>query len=269
MAIRTHPGGSLLRSRTPICRSSHVSALPRKPPPGRSRLTRQCRWPLQHRWSLWLICNRNWTRLPVCRRIRRTAALDAWRSRPVAAFACTGRHGSIADAGFRQFQFDPLGGLADRRPALAFHARNGRQAGVSPGRRLARHRPRHGGAHARGLARALCRNHGFLRAARADRLPLAAAVAPGDAGPRTRAALFLAGDRRRSIRRSASPTAERGGARGWRRRPCPDWPEIAAAAVRSDDEHDLSLVFSAREEQREFGDRLYQVVAARRMQLIA
>jgi hypothetical protein len=55
----------------------------------------------------------------------------------------------------------------------------------------------------------------------------------------------------------------------WRRQPCPDWPEIAAAAVRSNDEHDLSLVFSAREEHRKFGDRLYQIVAARRMQLIA
>ena len=55
----------------------------------------------------------------------------------------------------------------------------------------------------------------------------------------------------------------------WRRQPCPDWPEIAAAAVRSDDEHDLSLVFSAREEHRKHGDRLYQVVAARRIQLIA
>jgi hypothetical protein len=55
---------------------------------------------------------------------------------------------------------------------------------------------------------------------------------------------------------------------GWRRLPCPDWPEIEAAAVRSDDEHDLSLVFSAREEFGTFGDRLYQVVAARRVQLI-
>ena len=55
---------------------------------------------------------------------------------------------------------------------------------------------------------------------------------------------------------------------GWRRLSCPDWPEIEAAAVRSDDEHDLSLVFSAREEFRTFGDRLYQVVAARRMGLI-
>jgi hypothetical protein len=54
----------------------------------------------------------------------------------------------------------------------------------------------------------------------------------------------------------------------WRRTPCPDWSEIEAAAVRSDDEHDLSLVFSAREEFRTFGDRLYQVVAARRVQLI-
>jgi hypothetical protein len=55
----------------------------------------------------------------------------------------------------------------------------------------------------------------------------------------------------------------------WRNAACPDWPDIEAAAVRSDDEHDLSLVFSAREEFRMFGDRLYQVVAARRMRLIA
>jgi hypothetical protein len=53
-----------------------------------------------------------------------------------------------------------------------------------------------------------------------------------------------------------------------RRAPAPDWPEIAAAAVRSNDEHDLSLVFSAREEWKVYGDRLYQVVAARRLNLI-
>jgi hypothetical protein len=62
------------------------------------------------------------------------------------------------------------------------------------------------------------------------------------------------------------PTAEMLDA--WRQLPCPDWPQIEAAAVRSDDEHDLSLVFSAREEWKMFGDRLYQVVAARRVQLI-
>jgi hypothetical protein len=62
------------------------------------------------------------------------------------------------------------------------------------------------------------------------------------------------------------PTAEM--LEGWRRRPCPDWPEIEAAAIRSDDEHDVSLTFSAREEWRVFGDRLYQVVAARRLGLI-
>jgi Questin oxidase-like len=55
----------------------------------------------------------------------------------------------------------------------------------------------------------------------------------------------------------------------WRRLPCPDWPEIEVAAVRSNDEHDLSLTFSAREEWRAYGDRLYQVVAARRLGLIA
>jgi hypothetical protein len=51
--------------------------------------------------------------------------------------------------------------------------------------------------------------------------------------------------------------------------PCPDWGAIAAAARASDDEHDLSLVWSAREEHRHRGDRLYQVVAARRMGLLA
>jgi hypothetical protein len=55
----------------------------------------------------------------------------------------------------------------------------------------------------------------------------------------------------------------------WRRAPCPDWREIASAAVKSDDEHDLSLTFSAREEARVYGDPLYQVVAARRLKLIA
>lgn len=51
--------------------------------------------------------------------------------------------------------------------------------------------------------------------------------------------------------------------------PCPDWEEISAAACRSDDEHDLSLVWSAREEHAHRGDRLYQVVAARRVGLVA
>ena len=54
----------------------------------------------------------------------------------------------------------------------------------------------------------------------------------------------------------------------WRHADCPEWPEIKAAAVRSNDEHDLSLTFSAHEEWKVYGDRLYQVVAARRMQLI-
>jgi hypothetical protein len=54
----------------------------------------------------------------------------------------------------------------------------------------------------------------------------------------------------------------------WRHLPCPDWPEIESVAIMSDDEHDLSLVFSAREEWKTFGDRLYQIVAARRVGLI-
>lgn len=55
----------------------------------------------------------------------------------------------------------------------------------------------------------------------------------------------------------------------WRQQPCPGWPAIAAAAVASDDEHDISLVFSSREEEAVWGDRLYRIVAARRMGLIA
>ncbi len=55
----------------------------------------------------------------------------------------------------------------------------------------------------------------------------------------------------------------------WRRLPCPDWPTIMATAVASPDEHDISLVFSASEEEKLTGDRLYRVVAARRLKLIA
>lgn len=49
----------------------------------------------------------------------------------------------------------------------------------------------------------------------------------------------------------------------------PSDEEIAATAVASDDEHDHSLVFSAFEEFALTGDRLYKVVAARRVGLIA
>lgn len=55
----------------------------------------------------------------------------------------------------------------------------------------------------------------------------------------------------------------------WRRLPCPDWPVIMRTAVASDDEHDISLVFSASEEEKVYGDPLYRVVAARRVGLIA
>jgi len=53
-----------------------------------------------------------------------------------------------------------------------------------------------------------------------------------------------------------------------RRQPCPGWAEIGAKAIASDDEHDLSFTFSALEEGRCYGDRLYQVLAARRVGLI-
>ena len=55
----------------------------------------------------------------------------------------------------------------------------------------------------------------------------------------------------------------------WRRLPLPSDQDIAAAAVASNDEHDHSLAFSALEEYRHTGDRLYKVVAARRLGLIA
>lgn len=55
----------------------------------------------------------------------------------------------------------------------------------------------------------------------------------------------------------------------WRALPVPSDAAIAAAAVASDDEHDHSLVFSAFEEFRVFGDPLYKVVAARRVGLLA
>jgi hypothetical protein len=48
----------------------------------------------------------------------------------------------------------------------------------------------------------------------------------------------------------------------------PDWPEIKERACLSDDEHDISLAFSASEEEARTGDRLYRVVAARRVGLI-
>jgi hypothetical protein len=54
----------------------------------------------------------------------------------------------------------------------------------------------------------------------------------------------------------------------WRSEPSPPWPEIKAAAIASDDEHDHSLSFSAFEEWARTGDDLYRVVAAKRLGLI-
>ncbi|MBO0664285.1 DUF4243 domain-containing protein [Jiella sp. CQZ9-1] len=55
----------------------------------------------------------------------------------------------------------------------------------------------------------------------------------------------------------------------WRSLPCPDWPEIFHAACQSLDEHDLSLTFSAQQEEAVYGDPLYRRAAARRLGLIA
>ena len=54
----------------------------------------------------------------------------------------------------------------------------------------------------------------------------------------------------------------------WRRMPLPDWPEIFREAITRDDEHDLSLSFSAGEEFKHYGDPLYQYAAAKRLNLV-
>jgi hypothetical protein len=54
----------------------------------------------------------------------------------------------------------------------------------------------------------------------------------------------------------------------WRRTPLPDWPEIYREAVTRDDEHDLSLTFSAGEEFKHYGDPLYTYAAAKRLNLV-
>jgi hypothetical protein len=54
----------------------------------------------------------------------------------------------------------------------------------------------------------------------------------------------------------------------WRRARLPEWPEISREAVARDDEHDLSLTFSAGEEFKHYGDRLYQYAAAKRLNLL-
>ncbi|MBV9908550.1 MAG: questin oxidase family protein [Hyphomicrobiales bacterium] len=54
----------------------------------------------------------------------------------------------------------------------------------------------------------------------------------------------------------------------WRRMPLPGWPEIFSEAVKRDDEHDLSLSFSAGEEFKHYGDPLYTYAAAKRLNLV-
>jgi hypothetical protein len=54
----------------------------------------------------------------------------------------------------------------------------------------------------------------------------------------------------------------------WRRARLPDWPDIYREAIARDDEHDLSLTFSAGEEFKHYGDRLYQYAAAKRLALV-
>jgi hypothetical protein len=68
-----------------------------------------------------------------------------------------------------------------------------------------------------------------------------------------------------SLHRSA---ATRHGLDEWRRMRLPDWPAIFREAATHDDEHDLSLGFSAGEESKRYGDPLYKYAAAKRPNLI-
>jgi hypothetical protein len=54
----------------------------------------------------------------------------------------------------------------------------------------------------------------------------------------------------------------------WRRTRLPDWPGIFCEAITRDDEHDLSLSFSASEEFKRTGDPLYKYAAAKRLNLL-
>jgi hypothetical protein len=54
----------------------------------------------------------------------------------------------------------------------------------------------------------------------------------------------------------------------WRARPAPPWPELHAAARRSRDEHDISLTFSAWQEDTMYHDPLYRVAVARQLRLL-
>jgi hypothetical protein len=54
----------------------------------------------------------------------------------------------------------------------------------------------------------------------------------------------------------------------WRRMRLPDWLEIFDEAMTRDDEHDLSLSFSASEEFKRYGDPLYKYAAAKRLKII-
>ena len=54
----------------------------------------------------------------------------------------------------------------------------------------------------------------------------------------------------------------------WRHMRLPEWPDIFREAVSRDDEHDLSLPFSASEEFKRYGDPLYRFAAAKRLDLV-
>ena len=115
---------------------------------------------------------------------------------------------------------------------------------------------------------ALCRDARLLRIACGHGNALAEAHGAAHARRGDAAALFLAGHRIAGPEDRLSRSASADELEAWRRARLPDWPEIYREAVARDDEHDLSLTFSAGEEFKHYGDRLYQYAAAKRLSLV-
>ena len=93
-------------------------------------------------------------------------------------------------------------------------------------------------------------------------------IAPRTPGPRRAAALFLAGDCIARAEDRLSRPAERGSARGVAAHAPARLARDFREAITHDDEHDLSLSFSAGEEFKRYGDPLYRYAAAKRLNLV-
>ena len=200
------------------------------------------------------------------------AALGYWSATYLTLGAATGARPVTDDPAEVLLRLQPVASFRHVEIELDllwnFMAAMAAKDGVPAGCRLAGDRARNAAAGRIGVARPLRRHHGFLRAPCPHGIALAARPLAGSPRSRPRAAPFLAGDRRALSEDRLSRSSCRGSvARMAATRPCPEWPEIKASAARSDDEHDLSLTFSAFEEWSVYGDPLYRYVAARRLRL--